>query len=89
MKIINSLKQIPKILIFFVITFIISFIVYFYIQTQYIEKSEKSYINAIHNEVELLINIKKLNTFNIAQRLAIDKKLVNIMKNKQYNNPNC
>ena len=85
MKIINSLKQIPKILIFFVITFIISFIVYFYIQTQYIEKSEKSYINAIHNEVELLINIKKLNTFNIAQRLAIDKKLVNIMKNKQYN----
>ncbi len=58
--------------------------VYFYIQLQYIQKSEENYINAIHKEVELLIQTKKETTFSIAQRLASDRKLIAIMKNKQY-----
>ena len=48
------------------------------------QESEQNYISAIHNEVKLLIEIKKESTFHIAQRVAIDKKLVNIMKNRRY-----
>ena len=84
MKIIEYIKKLPKILILFVLLFLLSFIAYFSIQTQYIQKSEENYINAIHDEVTLLIKIKKENTFGIAQRLAIDKKLIQIMKNREY-----
>ncbi len=84
MKIINYVMKLPKILTLFVLLFLLSFIAYFYIQTQYIQKSETNYVNAIHNEVQLLIHTKKLTTFSIAQRLAIDKKLIDIMKNKEY-----
>ncbi len=84
MKIINYIKQLPKALSLFILLFLLSFIAYFYIQTQYIQKSEENYINVIHNEVQLLIDTKKMTTFSIAQRLAIDKKLIDIMKNKEY-----
>jgi len=83
-KIINYITQLPKILTLFILLFLFSFVVYFYIQTQYIQNSEKNYINAIYNEVQLLIHTKKLTTFSIAQRLAIDKKLIDIMKSREY-----
>ena len=76
--------KLPKILVLFVLLFLLSFVAYFYIQTQYIHKSEENYINAIHDEVKLLIKTKKDHTFGIAQRLAIDKKLIHIMKSKEY-----
>jgi len=83
-KIINFIVKIPRILSIFVLLFLFSFIAYFYGQMEYLQKSEQNYVAAIHNEVKLLIKIKKDNTFQIAQRVAIDKKLVNIMKNRQY-----
>ena len=82
--IMNYITKLPKILTLFVLLFFFSFIAYFYIQTQYIQKSEENYINAMHDEVQLLIKTKKDTIFSIAQRLAIDKKLINIMKNREY-----
>ena len=84
MKIAHYITKLPKLLILFVLLFLLSFIAYFYIQTQYIQKSEENYINSIHNEVQLLIDTKKLTTFSIAQRLAINEKLINIMRKKEY-----
>ena len=84
MRLLNYVIKLPKLLILSVLLFLLSFIAYFYIQLQFIQKSEENYINAIHDEVKLLIKIKKENTFGIAQRLAIDKKLIRIMKNKEY-----
>ena len=84
MRVIQYITKLPKLLILFVLLFLLSFIAYFYTQTQYIQKSEENYINSIHNEVQLLIHTKKLTTFSIAQSLAIDKKLIDIMKNREY-----
>ena len=84
MRIVQYITKLPKLLTLFVLLFLLSFIVYFYVQMHYIQESEENYTNSIHNEVQLLINTKKLTTFSIAQRLAIDKKLIDIMKNKEY-----
>jgi len=84
MKIIHFLAKIPKVLLFFVLLFLLSFILYFYSQIEYSQQSEKSYVSTIHNEVELLIKIKKESTFEIAQSFAINKKLIDIMKKGEY-----
>ena len=84
MKTVNYITKAPKMLTLFVLLFLLSFIVAFYVQKQYMKKSEQNYVSAIHNEVKLLIETKKKSTFAIAQRLAIDKKLVSILKHKQY-----
>jgi len=84
MKLIKLILQTPKILLISVLLFLFAFSAYFYVQTKYLQQSEQNYINAIHNEVELLIKLKQNNTFQIAQSLSIDKKLITIMQNKQY-----
>ena len=80
----NYIIRLPKILTLFILLFLLSFIAYFYIQTEYIQKSEKNYINAIHNETELLIKTKVNTVFSIAQGLAIDKNFIHTMENKEY-----
>ena len=80
----NYIAKLPKTLTVFVLLFLLSFFTYFYIQTQYIQKSENNYIEAIHNEVNLLISTKQATTYSIAYRLSIDNKLISIMKNKEY-----
>ncbi len=84
MNIINQMAKLPKVLMLFVLLFLFSFASYFYIQVDYIKKSEKNYIETVRDEVELLINTKKETIFSIAQRLAIDKKLIHIMEHKEY-----
>jgi len=84
MKIINLIIKIPKVLLFSVFLFLLSFMFYFYNQIEYSQQSEKNYVSTIHNEVKLLIKIKKENTFEIAQSLAFDKKLIDIMKKREY-----
>ena len=79
-----NIKKLPKLVLLFILLFLISFMAYFYIQIKYIKDSELSYINSIKNEVKLLIKIKKHNTFTIAQTMSINKKLIHIMKTKQY-----
>ncbi len=80
----NYLKKLPKLLIIFAALFLLSFIAYFYIQQQYIHESESNFVESIRQEVKLLIEIKKQNTFEIAQRLAIDNKLIHILEEKEY-----
>ena len=84
MKIFNYLFHLPKKLKISVFLFIASFIAYFIVQIQYINAAKKNYIHSISNEVKLLINTKKEHTLQIAQRLAMDKKFITIMTNKEY-----
>ncbi len=87
MKIINFTAKAfktSKALSICVLLFLLSFAIHFYIQSKYIKNSRQSRILAIQNEAKLLIETKKENTFHIAQRIAIDNKLINIMKHKQY-----
>ena len=84
MKIINLITKIPKVLLFSVLLFLLSFILYFYSQIEYSQQSEKNYVSTIYNEVELLIKIKKENTFEIAQNFALNRKVIAIMQKREY-----
>ena len=84
MQLIKFLIELPKALLFSLVTFLLSFNAYFYIQSQYIQINRTNYVTAIHNEVELLIELKKKKTFDIARRIALDKNLVEIMQKKEY-----
>ena len=74
-----------KRLYIFTITFIISLISFFIIQKNYIIKSQTSLTNAIKEEIKALITTKEKATFDIAKNISIDKNLINIMKNNEYN----
>ena len=84
MQLIKYFKESPKALLSFIILFILSFSAYFYIQSQYIQKTRNHYVKSIHNEVQLLIELKKATTFDIARRISLDKNLINIMQKKEY-----
>jgi len=83
-KIFDFIWKIPKILTIIVLLFLFTLIAHIFLQIEYMEDVERDYISSIQDEVKLLIKIKQKNTFQIAQRFAIDEKLINIMKNKQY-----
>ena len=64
--------------------FIISLISFFIIEKTYIKQSQAYYINAIKQEIKTLIQTKQKATFDIAKNISIDKNLINIIKNNQY-----
>ena len=84
MQLKKYLTESLKALLFFILFFVLSSSAYFYIQSQYIQKNRKNYVTAINNEVQLLIELKKTTTFDIAKRIALDKNLINIMRKKEY-----
>ena len=67
-----------------VFIFLLFVIFYFIIQTEYIKKNEQNYVEAIHQEVTLLIQLKKNTTADIAKNISLNKGLINIMKNREY-----
>lgn len=67
-----------------VFVFLLFVIAYFIIQTEYIKQNEKNYVEAIHQEVALLINLKKNTTADIAKKISLNRGLIDIMKNKEY-----
>ncbi len=64
--------------------FVLFVILYFIVQTNYIKDNEKNYVEAIHQEVTLLIQLKKNTTADIAKEISLNKVLINIMKTKKY-----
>ena len=84
MKYDNYFKVTSRVFTLSVSVFLLSIALYFYLQSQYIQKNEKNYIEAIDQEIQLLITLKKTNTFDIAKRISYDKNLIAIMKNKEW-----
>ena len=68
----------------FLMTFILLFISYFLLLENYIYNSEKSYTNAVKDEISNLIRQKELDTFTIAKNLANSKKLIQTLQTKNY-----
>ena len=75
------MKKILYILLGLFVIFLISF---FIIQKKYIKNSKQNYTNTIKQEIKILINTKKQNTLEIAKNIAIEKHLINIIKNNNY-----
>jgi EAL domain-containing protein (putative c-di-GMP-specific phosphodiesterase class I)/GGDEF domain-containing protein len=64
--------------------FVLSLLSFFYLQKEYIDKSVDNYIKTIQYEINILIQTKQKNTFEIAKNLAIDKNLIKIIKEDKY-----
>ncbi len=73
------LKAGNKIIFFEISAFLLIFIAYFILQENYIYSSELNYTNAIKNEIKTLIKVKKTATFMLAENLANNKNLINVM----------
>ena len=84
MKYDNYFKVTSRVFTLSIFIFLLSTAFYFYLQSQYIQKNEKNYIEAIHKEIQLLVTLKKTNTFDIAKRIALNKNLIAIMKNAEW-----
>jgi EAL domain-containing protein (putative c-di-GMP-specific phosphodiesterase class I)/GGDEF domain-containing protein len=66
------------------ILFFALFLTYLWLLKNYIYNSEKSYTNAVKNEIVNLIEQKKLDTYAIAKDLANNSKLITTLKEKKY-----
>lgn len=51
---------------------------------KYIHNSEKNYTNGIKKELNLLINVDRLDILELAKSFSRQKSLISILKNKQY-----
>jgi len=74
-----------KILYILIALFVIFLISFFIIQEKYISESQTYYTNAIKKEIQILIKTKQKATFDIAKNISIDKDLIQLMKNNNYN----
>jgi len=74
-----------KILYIFSFIFVILLITFFIIERDYIRNSQQYFIETIKQEIKILIDSTKIETFDIAKNLSIDKKLIKIIKDKNYN----
>ena len=73
-----------KILYILIALFSVFLLIFFYFQKQYIKEADINYINSVKQEIRFLIQTKQKNTLEIAKNLSIDKNLINIIKNNQY-----
>ena len=73
-----------KLLYIFISIFILLLTIFFIIEKEYVTSSNTYYTNSIKQEIQILINTKKQSTFEIAKNLAINKKLINIIKQNKY-----
>jgi len=76
--------QTKKYIYTLLLLFILFFIAYIVLLENYIFNSEKSYTNAVKDEIQTLIHQKELDTFMIAKNLAKDKKLIQALEKKEY-----
>ncbi len=60
------------------------YLVYVILSESYISISEKNYTTAIKNEIENMISTRELDTFLIAKNLSRNKRLINVLKTKNY-----
>ena len=84
MKYDNYFKVTSRVLTLSISIFLLFIAFYFYLQFQYTQKNEKNYIEAIHKEIQLLITLRETNTFDIAKRIALNKNLISVMKNEEW-----
>lgn len=84
MDIKKYIRYIPKTLSISISIFILFVIFYFIVQAEYIKQNEKNYVEAIQQELTLLVKLKKNTTANIAKSISLDKTLIKIMKTKEY-----
>jgi EAL domain-containing protein (putative c-di-GMP-specific phosphodiesterase class I)/GGDEF domain-containing protein len=73
-----------KYIYLFLIIFFLFFILYFFLLQNYIYNSEKSYTQAVKDEISTLIRQKSSNTFAIAKNLAQNQQLIQTLQKKDY-----
>ena len=64
--------------------FLILLTLFFYMENKYTIENEKNFINAITQETNTLIELKARLTFDIANTLAGNAKLIEVMKSAEY-----
>ena len=73
-----------KYIYIFLTAFFLFFIFYFFLLQNYIYNSEKSYTQAVKDEISTLIRKKNSDTFAIAKNLAQNQQLIKTLQTKDY-----
>ncbi len=65
-------------------SFLALILLYLFMQGRYVHKSELNYTHTLAKEVETLIALKRVTSFEMAQALSSHPDLIKVMKSKEY-----